>query len=472
MIAADLPHRRHAPRADCARNHAHGAQQIESTALEVLAGDVFQGLPARPQIDAVADFRVARDGANSFVQKMRDQVRDGIAGDDRVSVHANKNGFVFGQMLQRKVEGIGFAAVGFGQNQQTPGSGLKGRGVAGKFQCSICRTIVDDNDAQVGVVGVERGKNRALNDLLFVEGGNQQGDPGTKRGHLFRRTEAAPKHAVDDGQQPHEEQPSGHEDIADEKYRRYGFHDQFAEGESEPVNSGGPEFARRQRRHDFRARLSQQLTDGHDLQAAGANAVDNQRQSIQRCPAVASAVMQQQNAATTEIVRGARRQVLKDFLGDFLRRAGRVCTPVVRVNAVTHRDVAEALRDLERTNLVGGIRLLVNRVRRAEQHGLDADPAGEQTLRQVQFQLHQLGRNDANVRVGKGVVANLVAFPVYALDDRREFLRFEADNKERGFDVAIPQKIENPGRPFRIRAIVKGNGYLLRVGPVARHTVG
>ena len=54
-----------------------------------MTGDVFEGLPAGPEIDAIANFGVAGDCANLGVGKMRDQVGDGIARDDTVSIDAD-----------------------------------------------------------------------------------------------------------------------------------------------------------------------------------------------------------------------------------------------------------------------------------------------------------------------------------------------------------------------------------------------
>jgi len=44
-------------------------EEIEGAALKVLAGDVFEGLPAGPEVDAVADLCVAGDGADGGSSK-------------------------------------------------------------------------------------------------------------------------------------------------------------------------------------------------------------------------------------------------------------------------------------------------------------------------------------------------------------------------------------------------------------------
>ena len=90
VVAAGLAHRRNAPRTNRSGHHADRAQHVERTALEVLAGDVFERLPARPQIHAVADLGVARDRTNFRIDEVRHQARNRVGCDDRVGVNADK----------------------------------------------------------------------------------------------------------------------------------------------------------------------------------------------------------------------------------------------------------------------------------------------------------------------------------------------------------------------------------------------
>ena len=53
-----------APCADGAGNDHDDVEEIECAAFEVLTGDVFESLPACPEIDAIADFGVSGDGAD------------------------------------------------------------------------------------------------------------------------------------------------------------------------------------------------------------------------------------------------------------------------------------------------------------------------------------------------------------------------------------------------------------------------
>ena len=66
-IAAGGLDGRGAPCADGSGNDGDDVEEIEGAALEVLAGDVFEGLPARPEVDAVADLGVAGDGADAGI---------------------------------------------------------------------------------------------------------------------------------------------------------------------------------------------------------------------------------------------------------------------------------------------------------------------------------------------------------------------------------------------------------------------
>ena len=114
VIAAGLADGGDAPGADGAGNDADGSERVESAAFEVLAGDVFEGLPARPKVDAVADFGVARDRADSGIEEVRHHAGNGVGGNDGVGVDADEELGV-ADVLESIVQGFGFAAVGLGQ---------------------------------------------------------------------------------------------------------------------------------------------------------------------------------------------------------------------------------------------------------------------------------------------------------------------------------------------------------------------
>src|SRR4029077_2273360 len=97
MIAAGLPYHFGTPRSECAGDHGYGSEQVEGAALEVLAGDVFEGLPARPDVYPISYFGIAGYGADGLVCKMGDQAADRFAGDHGVGVDADVE--VFGHVL-------------------------------------------------------------------------------------------------------------------------------------------------------------------------------------------------------------------------------------------------------------------------------------------------------------------------------------------------------------------------------------
>ena len=107
-------HGRGAPCADRSGDDHDDVEEIECAAFEVLAGDVFESLPACPQIDAVADLGIAGDGADLRIVEVRNQLRDRIDGNDGVGIDADVELFV--DAFEGVVEGIGLAAIGLGEH--------------------------------------------------------------------------------------------------------------------------------------------------------------------------------------------------------------------------------------------------------------------------------------------------------------------------------------------------------------------
>ena len=73
-VAAACEHGRRCASADGSGNHGDDIEEIERAAFEVLAGDVFESLPACPQIDAVADLGISCDGSYLRVGEVRHQL--------------------------------------------------------------------------------------------------------------------------------------------------------------------------------------------------------------------------------------------------------------------------------------------------------------------------------------------------------------------------------------------------------------
>src|SRR5204863_5355323 len=81
--------RRFPDRADCARNHRHAVPARVSAAIEIKAAGVFERLAARDERAEVADLRVPRDGADSFIGKWLDQTAERIALAMRIGIEKN-----------------------------------------------------------------------------------------------------------------------------------------------------------------------------------------------------------------------------------------------------------------------------------------------------------------------------------------------------------------------------------------------
>ncbi len=76
-------------------------------------------------------------------------------------------------------------------------------------------------------------------------------------------------------------------------------------------------------------------------------------------------------------------------------------------------------------------RLVVDSIRRTEQNRLDAEGAFDQPLRQIQFPTNLCRRNFVKMRMRVGVIADLVAFRIFAFQNLRPLVRFDANHKKR-----------------------------------------
>ena len=71
--------------------------------------------------------------------------------------------------------------------------------------------------------------------------------------------------------------------------------------------------------------------------------------------------------------------------GDLIGAVTRVVAPVVGVDLVADGDVAHVLRDLERTDLVFGVGLGVDRIGRPKQNRADSQAAGKKLLGKIEL---------------------------------------------------------------------------------------
>ena len=172
-----------------------------------------------------------------------------------------------------------------------------------------------------------------------------------------------------------------------------------------------------------------------------------------------------------QIARIAGRQVLHYVGHNLVRRTPRIVAPVVGVNLVADGDVTQLLRQLQRPHLVGGIGLLVDGIRRPEQHRLHAQFALEEAFGQVQLDLEIALGNVADVRMGEGVVADFVAFGINPLGKAGILLRLHADQEKGRLDAFLLQHVEDLRRPLRVGAVVEGNCNFLGRAAVHVHRV-
>src|SRR4029077_17928914 len=86
-----------APRTERPRNYRNAVQQIESALFHVLAGDVFEGLPAGEPAGTVADFHVTGYGGQTGIGEVAHEFADRIGLDFGVGVDGDeKFGIGFG----------------------------------------------------------------------------------------------------------------------------------------------------------------------------------------------------------------------------------------------------------------------------------------------------------------------------------------------------------------------------------------
>ena len=128
------------------------AEGVEGAAVEVLAGDVLEGLPAGPQVDAVADLGVAGHGSDARILEVRHQVGDGVGADQGIGIDADED--LLGHELEGVIEGAGLAAVFLAQHGDATAGDLIGEGLAGDLGGAVRGAVIDHHHAQVGIGGV------------------------------------------------------------------------------------------------------------------------------------------------------------------------------------------------------------------------------------------------------------------------------------------------------------------------------
>ena len=162
-----------------------------------------------------------------------------------------------------------------------------------------------------------------------------------------------------------------------------------------------------------------------------------------------------------------REHVRRNLLG----RAPRLVVPVVGIDAIADRDVAQVLRNFQRAHLIGRVRLFVDGVRRTHQRGANAHQAAEEPFGQIQFHFHVGSGNIAHIGMGEGVVPDCIAFFVDAFRDARKSIGFDADEEKCRSRMFFLERIENLRRPLRIGPVIEGECNFVWAVAVASHAV-
>ena len=99
-----------APRAQRAGDDGNAIQQIEGALFEILAGHVFERLPAREPADAVSDLHVAGDGADPGIDEVPHEFAHRVGLDRGVGVDGDEDAAgSFGQGMRKR---RGLSAIG------------------------------------------------------------------------------------------------------------------------------------------------------------------------------------------------------------------------------------------------------------------------------------------------------------------------------------------------------------------------
>ena len=121
---------------------------------------------------------------------------------------------------------------------------------------------------------------------------------------------------------------------------------------------------------------------------------------------------------------------------------------------------------------LGRGRLGIAEERRPEEPHRPPGQRLDQPLRGVELEACDLGRRFAEIRVGEGVIADLVALGEDALDEAGICLAVLADDEERRLDALLLQDVEDLRRPLGARAIVERQRHLVRHPAGAADDIG
>ena len=173
--AADVGERLPPERADRAGHGRHALQDVVEAPVEVEAHDVLDVLPAAEEAAAVADLRVARDGADVRRPEGLDELPERLGLEDRVRVDHDDD--VVPGLRDAVVQRGGLAGVRLAQDA----SPAAARGRSTSLRGAVGRAVVDDDDLELGVVARGQRAHRALDADGLVEGRDDDRDRRRER---------------------------------------------------------------------------------------------------------------------------------------------------------------------------------------------------------------------------------------------------------------------------------------------------
>jgi len=209
-VSAGCFYGRGAPCADGAGNHGDDMKEVKGAALEVLAGDVFQSLPAVQRLTRLPTLALPAMAPMPDLQS-GNELGDGVGSDDGIGIDADVD--LLGDALEGVVEAAALPSLGLVSTWRRPAE-ISWRSAGGHFSGAVAGAVVDHNDAQVFVVGVEHRANGANDNGFFVIRGNENGNARAKAG---RSLAVRPPQAVDDGKDADNNKPRAHEHIANKE---------------------------------------------------------------------------------------------------------------------------------------------------------------------------------------------------------------------------------------------------------------
>ena len=144
--------------------------------------------------------------------------------------------------VERVVERGGFAFIALGEDLHVAGGDFLRVGGGGYFGSAVLRAVVDDDDAEIFVIGVEHRANGAHDDGFFVVGRDENGDARivAGRGFVARLTQA-----VDDGEEAHDDEARAHEHVAQKEDHHDEVADDVDRGKGDGVGDACARAARR-----------------------------------------------------------------------------------------------------------------------------------------------------------------------------------------------------------------------------------